>query len=499
MKLSPLATVTAALPREPRPRSRSRRLAARLGALTGLLAILAVGPGRADTLPPLQDYVGTYADGPGRTLELVAGDELFAVEDEAKYRLQRVGPDAFVNAGGQRIAFPRNAAGQVSGFELGGERHARLSTTVAAATVALLRPRPAGQDAPADYHYRPPADLHDGIAVGDIAASDLGLASAEAIVRGVLDGSYPDVDSVLLYQRGHLVLEEYFYGYSAERTHQLRSATKSVVGALAGIAVDRGALPGTDVPVPPLLGYSRLAHADPRKSAITLNDLLTMSSGLDCDDHNANSPGREEAIYERPDWVKAVLDLPLVAEPGRHGAYCSGGVAVVGRATERAVQQPLPDFAQARLFGPLGMARSDWRWNYALDNTNREYAQIHLRPRDMLKFGLLYAQGGRWQGQQLISASWVEASLQRQSEVEGTDYGYFWWRPWLNVPTPRGAQRVTMNAAQGNGGQKIYLVPQYQLVAVFTGSNYNAEGTPPNRIMSRIVLPALIAAAVPAH
>ena len=88
-------------------------------------------------------------------------------------------------------------------------------------TAALARPRPIGQDSPSDYRYHPPADLHDGIPVGDIARSALGTATADAIVRGILDGTYKDVHSVLLYQHGKLVLEEYFYGYSVQRTHQL--------------------------------------------------------------------------------------------------------------------------------------------------------------------------------------------------------------------------------------------------------------------------------------
>ena len=182
-----------------------------------------------------------------------------------------------------------------------------------------------------DYRYHPPADLHDGIAVGDIAQSALGRATADAIVRGILDGTYKDVHSVLLYQHGKLVMEEYFYGYSVQRPHQLRSATKSVVSALAGIAVDRGALTGPGEAVLPHMSYSSYANPDPRKAAITLGNFLSMSSGLDCNDHSSTSPGRETVIDDTPDWVKATLDLPMINDPGTKGYYCSGGVAVVGR------------------------------------------------------------------------------------------------------------------------------------------------------------------------
>jgi CubicO group peptidase (beta-lactamase class C family) len=152
----------------------------------------------------------------------------------------------------------------------------------------------------------------------------------------------------------------------------------------------------------------------------------------------------------------------------------------------------LPEFAQTTLFGPLGMARSGWKWNYDLTNADKEYSQIHLRPRDMLKLGILFANGGRWQGRQIISASWVRTSIAEHSHVDNVSYGYFWWRPWLNVETPTGSELVDVVAAQGNGGQKIYLVSQYDLVAVFTAGGYNAESTPPNTIMAKIILPRLM-------
>jgi CubicO group peptidase (beta-lactamase class C family) len=286
-------------------------------------------------------------------------------------------------------------------------------------------------------------DLHDGIAVGDIARTGLGTATADAIVRGILDGTYKDVHGVLLYQHGRLVMEEYFYGYNVQRAHQLRSATKSVVATLAGIAVDRGALTGSGEVVLPHMSYPSYAHPDPRKATITLGNFLSMRSGLDCNDHSGTSPGRETVIDDTPDWVKATLDLPMINDPGTKAYYCSGGVAVVGRLIENVVHTSLPEFAQANLFAPLAISRAQWQWNYDLTNVS---------------------------------------------------YGYFWWRPWLNVETAGGAQHVDVIAAQGNGGQKIYLVPQYDLVAVFTAGGYNAESTPPNTIMAKIILPALMAA-----
>jgi CubicO group peptidase (beta-lactamase class C family) len=449
---------------------------------------------QAKAAAPLSDYVGTYAFTPVQAVEIVAGDELFAVLDEAKYRLRPSGVDRFTTLTGDTIPFLRSPAGKVTGYEQDGEFHRRLSVTVSPESAALAHPRPTGQDLPADYHYHVPANLHDGIAVGDVARSSLGVATANAIVRSILDGTYKDVHSVLLYQHGKLVMEEYFYGYNVDRPHQLRSATKSVVSALAGIAIDHGALTGVDERVLPQMSYASYANPDPRKPTMTLGNFLSMSSGLDCNDHTSVSPGRETVLDDTPDWVKATLDLPMIHDPGTEGMYCSGGVAVVGRMTENAVHMSLPEYAQKNLFGPLGIARTDWTWNYNLTNADKEYSQIHLRPRDMLKLGILFSQDGSWQGRQVISSTWVKTSKAERSHVENVSYGYFWWRPWLNVETPTGSQHVNVVAAQGNGGQKIYLVPQYGLVAVFTGGAYNVDGTPPNTIMAKIILPAAMAA-----
>ena len=287
----------------------------RLAALPVFLAILANGTKAQETAAPrLAAFVGTYADTPGHPLEIVNGADFFAVQDEAKYPLMPKGVDAFSSMYGPKLSFQRAANGSVTGYEQDGRFHPRVSLAVTPESAALAWPRGQGYD-PTQYRYKPPADLHDSIAVGDIASSPLGAETANAIARAILDGTYKDVHSVLLYQDGKLVLEEYFYGYNAQRTHQLRSATKSVVSTLAGIAIDRGALSGADEPVLPAMGYTSYANPDPRKAAITVGNFLSMNSGLDCNDHSSTSPGREEVLDDSPDWVKATLDLrPLMVK-----------------------------------------------------------------------------------------------------------------------------------------------------------------------------------------
>lgn len=444
---------------------------------------------QAPQLPPLTDFVGTYAY-QGGAIEIVAPDELFAVLSGAKYLLRRKSADVFVNVGGADVTFHRGPDGVVTAVEDQTGVNRRLSARISAKTEAGVRPRPLGSPA---YRYQPPPNLRDGIPVGDVAKSDLGAEAAARIVSGVLDKTWPDVDGVLIFQGGKLVLEEYFYGYDRDTPHQLRSATKSVVGAVVGAAVANGAVT-LDEPILPRLGYATVANPDPRKSAITLRHLLTLQSGLDCDDHVAGSPGGESQLYDTPDWIRVMLDLKMVDTPGTVGRYCTGATFLAGRTIEKATGRALPDYAQEHLFSPLGIRRADWSWNHDLTNADKQFGMMAMRPRDMLKFGMLYANEGRWGQKQVLPAAWVKQSLSPLSRVENTDYGYLWWRMPLRVATPDGPRVVYMSAAQGNGGQKIYLAPELDLIAVFTGSRYNTGGAPPNKIMAEVVLPALITA-----
>ena len=460
-------------------------IAMTVGLLLAGMAMVQAAPARM----PMTDYVGTYTDGPNHKVEILIDTKggLVAVIDDASYPLKVTGTDELTNGGGEKIPFKRGADGRISGYIDDGQWHEKLSPNVTADTITLITTpaRVAGEV----YHYGAPSDNHDGIPVGDITKTPLGVQTAHQIVAKVADGSYPGVHSVLLYQDGKLVMEEYFYGYTVNRQQQLRSATKSVVSTLAGIAIDHQAL-ALDTPALDRLKLDRVANPDPRKARITVRDFLTMSSGLACNDHSSDSPGRESVLDDQPDWIQAMYDLPQINDPGKAAFYCSGGVAIVGRVVENSTGSYLPDYATRYLFMPLGIRAKDWTWHYDLTNNDKEYSQIHMRPRDMLKLGIVLANGGVWHGRRIVSKGWAAAALSAQSTVDGTAYGYFWWRPWLNV----NGSHVYVSAAQGNGGQKIYVLPQYRLVAVFTGGLYNSSESPMNKIMATDILPKLIAA-----
>jgi CubicO group peptidase (beta-lactamase class C family) len=445
----------------------------------------------------LAEFQGVYAYHGGTTLAIVAADAIvFAVIDEAKYPLRVLGGDRFLNSSGDTIPFRRGADGSISGFLERGVFFARRSATIDAAMASTVRAvaRPMGADGrPVSYVYRAPADRGDGLRVGNVTEAGLDTATVTRLVNRVIDGTYPDVHGILVYRGGKLVVEEYFYGYDRDRPHQMRSASKSVVSALVGIAVDRGALSGDSDRVTRHLPYASFANPDPRKDRLTLRDLLTMRSGLACDDWNAASPANESRVYQAKDWVKYVLDVQMLEQPGTQTHYCSGNVMVAGRVIERATGKPLPVFAQENLFTPLGIRASDVRWNFTLASSNAgTFAQLYMRPRDMLKLGVLFQQRGKWNGRQVISRDWVARSTAKWSTVGDQEYGYFWWHQWTNASTPEEGRRVDMVVATGNGGQKIYMVPALDLIVVLTGGNFNTN-SPAMTIMAKDVLPPLVA------
>jgi CubicO group peptidase (beta-lactamase class C family) len=235
----------------------------------------------------------------------------------------------------------------------------RLHWTLAALVLASLRPGAAAAEAPMlDFSPASPES---------VGMSTKKLQEMDALVRS---GELKKITSILVARHGKVVHETYFEG-DASTLRDTRSATKAITGLLAGIAVDAGLLPGVDAKVLPFLAEKQpIQNPDPRKDAITVEDLLTMSSILECNDWNSFSRGNEERMYPIEDWVRFALDLPVRGftqgdEPakqpyGRDFSYCTAGVVTLGAVLQKAVKGPLDAFADDRLFLPLGITRAEW-------------------------------------------------------------------------------------------------------------------------------------------
>jgi CubicO group peptidase (beta-lactamase class C family) len=334
------------------------------------------------------------------------------------------------------------------------------------------------------YKYEEPKEYKDGLKTGTIQKSGLDTALLSQMMRKIIDGTYPNVHSVLIIKDGKLVFEEYFYEYNKDSLQELRSASKSFVSALAGIAIENGFIKSKNETVLSFFREYTFKNISEAKERISIENLLTNQSGLDCDVSNPNSEGNETTMSNSDDWIKFTLDLPMVDTPGGKGRYCSGNPVTLGRIIEKTTKKSLPDFAKANLFAPLNI--STFRWNFKPDKSSSEtFCQLYLRPRDMAKFGLLYLNKGNWNGRQIISKDCVQQSLKKHSVVQGVDYGYLWWIKYLDAD----GVRYYGKAAQGNGGQKIYIWEDQNMVTVITGGNYNTQ-SPSDELIKNYILPA---------
>lgn len=321
----------------------------------------------------------------------------------------------------------------------------------------------------------------------------------DAVTAEIKAGNFKQITSVVVAQHGKLLYEQYFDGLGPQGLRNTRSVTKTVTGMLVGAAVERQMLRADSPVLPFFRDREPLANPDPRKAAITVEDLMTMSSLLECDDDNQFSRGNEERMYLVEDWSKFALDLPIKGFPdwtaspakspyGRAFSYCTAGPTLLGPLLERATRQRVPEFADAVLFKPLGIV--DLKWQHQPDGSAMTGGGLQLRSLDLLKLGQLYLNGGRWEGQQIIAAAWVQRSIAPHANAhDDVDYGYFWWLQ----PFRLGQRTVPSYGMSGSGGNKVYVLPEQDAVVVITTTNFQIKGAHPlsEKLLTSLIMPAL--------
>ncbi|MDN5285443.1 MAG: putative periplasmic esterase [Mucilaginibacter sp.] len=439
------------------------------------------------TYQQLKEYEGLYEYYNGSELKISASPKdtvLVAIINLSTYPLKAVSKDVFLNNANVPIRFLRDASNNITGFTEGNKQPVKLINKNVSVPEKMWYPKLGADVKTYQYKYAIPADLKDGLQTGDASIVGLDTTLLDKMMIKIVRGQYPNVHSILIIKGGKLVFEEYFYEYTKDSLQEMRSATKSFISALTGIAINKGFIKSKDEKVVSYFPEYNFANNTDIKKTITIENMLTNQSGLDCDAADPKAIGTETAMDESEDWIKYTLDLPMIDKPDAGGRYCSGNPITVGRIVEIATHMPLPDFGEKNLFGPLDI--KGYKWSFKPDKSSvNNYCQIYLKPRDMAKFGLLYLNKGVWNNKQVMPAEWVEDSFKTHSVVQGVDYGYLWWLRYLDAD----GVRYYAKTAQGNGGQKIYVFPDQDLVIAITGGNYNSQ-SPSNELVSKYILPA---------
>jgi len=328
---------------------------------------------------------------------------------------------------------------------------------------------------PGRYVYRPPLARSDGWPTATLEEVDIERVGIEKFVQLLVDMPIdsvhaPQVEGILIARHGKLVFEEYFHGENRDRFHETRSAAKSLTATLVGAAMQAGAPLEVSTPVYRIMyGGTFPADLDPRKRAMTLENLLTMSSGYFCDDDNDAAPGNENKMLdqtEEPDYYRYTLRVPMDSAPGDKTVYCSINpnlaLGVVNQATHEAVLDTFD-----RLLGtPLKIATYAW----PLDGVGHPYGGggAQFLPRDFMKLGQLMLNGGTWQGHRILSREYVTRASSPLRELNKIQYGYLWW----NISYPYRDRTVRAFFAGGNGGQGVIVIPDLDLVIATYAGNY---------------------------
>jgi CubicO group peptidase (beta-lactamase class C family) len=356
--------------------------------------------------------------------------------------------------------------------DAGGTFDFRRVTDVEASS---FRPRPGF---PGRYTYRPPAPRNDGWPIASLTDAGIDVATVERMIQAILDTPADAIDApyfhaVLIARHGKLVLEEYFHGFTADQPHDTRSASKTVISTLIGLALQQGAPLGLDSTVYSVMaGGESPPDLDPRKQRLTLRHLLTMTPGLACDDNDESSPGAEWVMQSQPsDWVGYTLDLPMAHEPGEHVAYCSASTNLAGAVLTTATDSWLPDLFQRHFATPLGVGT--YHMNLMPDGEAYGGGGLHITGRDFLKMGQLFLDGGNWNGRRLLSEDWVRDAASPIEHMFEQGYGYAWWV----IDFPFRERTVQAYYAGGNGGQYVMAIPELDLTLVFFAGNYNQRET----------------------
>ena len=334
---------------------------------------------------------------------------------------------------------------------------------------------------PARYRYAPPLEVNDGWPVATLDDVGISRQAIEQFVQMLIDMPMDSLNtlqihSLLIARHGKLVLEEYFHGANRDEPHNLRSASKSWTATLIGAAMQAGVPLRLDMPVyETMLGPpspdgrgGQGVRLDPRKKAMTLEHLITMTAGFNCDDEDttsANEDVMDNRGQEIETWWRYTLNVRLVSAPGEKIFYCSTSPHLAGMMLAKVARESQLDMFERLLARPMQMH------NYYIglrDGDAYGGGGWAFTSRDFMKMAQLVVNKGRWNGKQLVSEDWVRRSTEPLRNLNAVQqYGFL----WNSVEYEYGSRKIRAYFAGGNGGQVSMAIPDLDLVIAFTGGN----------------------------
>ena len=349
------------------------------------------------------------------------------------------------------------------------------------------------------YNYQVPENTGDGWLTASLETVGMSVEPLKNLMEIQLNRDDHEIHCILVIKDGLLVFEEYFAGhdfdlntwnyhgkwinFNRDTRHNLHSVTKSITSTLLGIAIDNGFIAGVGEKVYDFFpDYDSLRTE--MKDRILLSHLLNMRAGWEWNETDVEVTSSESTYIQMlfsDDPLGYVLGRPMEAEPGTLFDYSGGVTNVLGQVIERSVTTDFENFADQYLFNPLGITNRSWC--YFPSGMILVSGDLHIRPRDMAKIGYLFINNGKWQESQVVSPDWVNEATQRRVDLPdlgGPDgYGYHWWFQTFTV------EGVMLDSfrADGWGGQLILMLPDLNMVVVFTGANYVNPPFPDIRTM----------------
>jgi CubicO group peptidase (beta-lactamase class C family) len=462
----------------------------------------AIGPGRwVGAVEPGEEefsfYIFAQRAADGSYAAILRNPEFDLGNQRGVRRLTREGDAVHLLAGRGQAADQTLASGHIEpdleGFSLTFPGRGGTYDFTRGDGDSLVYPRPRPGD---PYHYVSPPALADGWPTATLAAENIDQPAMERLVQSFIDtkmdeADAPEIHALLVARHGRLVLEEYFHGFARDKLHTLRSAGKTISGTTIGAAMNAGVPLRLDSRVYQVMnGGTFPAGIDPRKRAMTLENLLTMSSGHYCDDTDDKAPGNEDYIGDElqpPDVIGYFMSVPMATDPGTNSVYCSMQPHLaLAMLQEAAHESPLRIFDRL-VARPMQITHYSW----PLDTNGRPYGggSLALRARDFMKFGQLMLNGGSWNGRRILGPAYAKAAVAPQYHLRNIYYGYLWWMEYY----PYKDRKVLGYSARGAGGQMVFVVPELDLVVSTMGGNYSNRrgGRYLNNFIATSILPAV--------